>query len=847
MNKSDFELLLPVGNTEMALAAIHNGADAIYLGFPGFNARGRTLDLDLATLKEIIQTCHLYGVRVHVALNILIFESEFQKLIGPLKQVIALSPDSFIVQDIGLAQLIRAIAPQQAIHASTQMTITNHDAIELMEDLNFKRVVLGRENSIDEIKIIRQHTNLELEVFVHGALCVAYSGQCFTSESLGGRSANRGQCAQSCRFAYDLIVDGAVKTSLDKEYLLSPRDLCGIAEIPTLMDIGVNSFKVEGRLKGLEYVAEAAREYRQVIDQHILGANLTDDQAAGAKLKMGTTYSRGFYSGWLHGVDHQQLVDGTFCDNRGAEIAELVKIVGDTYIIELKQKYELQPGDGLVFAAKGGKEEYRNGAQIYEVYKGKENLVELKFAKIFRLGNEFLGAKVYLNKINALDNDLNRSIRDKSQFKKIPVTAHLKIEINKQLSATLSNGQSVVAATTDSLIQPARNAGVTDQFLRDELSALGGTVFTLQEITIERAADEAIFISHKEIKELRRKLTDQLTTIRSENRIDLTEVEIVDPKTDQNFNAEQNDTQNDDNRKLRFNVLLRNKGQVEDLIEALEDRQLSKEDFDSIILDFEFGLDHEPSYNLLKTNGIKVGIATTRILKPKEYFHLKLIERLNPDVILVRNLGALNYFRSKSSYKGELRGDFSLNVANHLTANYLLSKGLSQITASYDLNFNQVSELLNKSDASKLEITAHQYMPSFHMEHCVFAAFLSTGSSFRDCGRPCEKHDVQLRDQFGNMHFIKPDQECRNTMFKGTAISAARYLPAWRRLGLGSIRLEALNERKEQLIRKIKTYALIAKTEVQTDNLISELGVLETYGLGEGPISREQEYISRKK
>lgn len=847
MNKSDFELLLPVGNTEMALAAIHNGADAIYLGFPGFNARGRTLDFDLATLKEIIQTCHLYGVRVHVALNILIFESEFQKLIGPLKEVIALNPDSIIVQDIGLAQLIRTLAPKQAIHASTQMTITNHDAIELMEDLNFKRVVLGRENSIDEVKIIRQHTNLDLEVFVHGALCVAYSGQCFTSESLGGRSANRGQCAQSCRFAYDLIVDGKVMTFLDKEYLVSPLDLCGIAEIPALMDIGVNSFKVEGRLKGLEYVAEAAREYRHAIDQHILGADLKDDQVANAKLKMGTTYSRGFYSGWLHGANHQQLVDGTFCDNRGSEIAELVKIVGDTYIIKLKHRYELQPGDGLVFAAKAQKEEYRDGAQIYEVVKGGEDLVELKFSKIFRLGSEFIGAKVYLNRINALENDLHKSIRDKSQFKRIPVTIHLKIEIGKQLSATLSDGRSVVAATTDSLIQPARTSGVTDQFIKDELSALGGTVFTLQDITIERATDEAIFISHKEIKELRRKLTDRLTTIRSENRVDLTEVEILDTKTDLSFDAKKNDIQNDENRKLRFNVLLRNKEQVEDLIEALEDRQLYREDFDTVILDFEFGRDYEPSYNLLKTNGIKVGIATTRILKPKEYTNLKFIERLNPDVILIRNLGALNYFRSKSSYKGELRGDFSLNVANYLTANYLLSKGLSQITASYDLNFHQVSELLAKSDASKLEITAHQYMPSFHMEHCVFAAFLSTGSSFRDCGRPCEKHDVQLRDQFGNMHFIKPDQECRNTMFKGTAISAARYLPEWRRLGLGSIRLEALNERKEQLIRKIQTYALIAKTEVQTDNLISELGVLETYGLGEGPIAREQEYISRKK
>lgn len=210
--KTSCELLLPVGNMKMCLAAIHNGADAIYVGVPEFNARGRSADHSVLELKEIIEICHLYGVKVNLAFNVVIFEDELDAVINLLKEVLPLGPDAIIVQDLGLAKIIREFSPEQVIHASTQMTITNFEAMTLVDDLKIKRYVLGREVSLDEIKQIRAKTDKELEVFVHGALCVAYSGQCFTSESIGGRSANRGQCAQSCRFEYDLIVDGIKKT-----------------------------------------------------------------------------------------------------------------------------------------------------------------------------------------------------------------------------------------------------------------------------------------------------------------------------------------------------------------------------------------------------------------------------------------------------------------------------------------------------------------------------------------------------------------------------------------------------------------------------------------------------------
>jgi U32 family peptidase len=311
MKAADFELLLPVGQMEMAVAAIQNGADAIYVGFPGFNARGRSYDFEISELKQIIELCHLNYVKVNLAFNIVIFENEIPLVVEALQKVLPLKPDALIVQDLGLVQIIKEMCPEQVIHGSTQMTITNDLAIEFLNDLHIKRFVLGRENSISEIKLITERTSKELEVFVHGALCVSYSGQCFTSETLGGRSANRGQCAQSCRFSYDLFVDGEKKDLVDQSYLVSPKDLCGIAEIPELMKLGVKSFKVEGRLKTPAYVAQVAKSFRKAIEKTLEGSPLNQNQNQNEKNKMGVEYSRGFFPGWLNGVNHQ----GKFYDD----------------------------------------------------------------------------------------------------------------------------------------------------------------------------------------------------------------------------------------------------------------------------------------------------------------------------------------------------------------------------------------------------------------------------------------------------------------------------------------------------------------------------------------------------
>lgn len=821
------ELLLPVGNMNMCLAAIHNGADAIYVGMPHFNARGRTADFSVFELKEMIETCHLYGVKVNLAFNVVIFEEEFSDVVDLLTQVLPLAPDAIIVQDVGLARLIRQMAPHQVIHGSTQMTVTNHEAMTLLDDLAIKRFVLGREVSIPEMKLIKEKTDRELEVFVHGALCVAYSGQCFTSESIGGRSANRGQCAQSCRFEYDLIVDGEKKELGDKKYLVSPKDLCGIAQIPELLDLGIDSFKVEGRLKTPEYVAAAAKNYSQAIDTKLHAKKFSEKNIEDAKREMGLTYSRGFFSGWLHGVDHQQLVDGTYGAHRGVEIGSVVNVLPKS--IKIKTDYKkLKKGDGLLLTSSMNGKKIEIGGMLYDV-KMAGSEVELFFSRDFDLKKIKSGFKVYFNHDAVVEKGLTQSFTDKNYKKRIPISLSVEAFIGKPLQVTVSDNQYTVTVTGETPVEPAKERPTSEDDLKSELGALSATCFLALDFNL--SAEAPFFIHQKELKILRRKFTEELMKLRvTKNTPELKGIAHLFDNLKTNQITQKH-----------FNILLRDFNQVQEFVAFSNDL---KEILGVVYLDYEFGKDYAKSVTLLKEAGIKVGIATTRILKPNEYYNFKVIERANPDVILCRNLGAVQYFKDSSF---ELRGDFSLNVTNSLTAQYFLSKNLKSVCASYDLNSTQLSDLLKKMNPGNIEVTIHQYMPSFHMEHCVFAAFLSTGSSFRDCGKPCEDHRVELKDQFGNFHQIKADQECRNTMFNATSQSAAKLIPEWKKLGLSEFRFEALYEKGSELKEKILAYAHLIKNDSAhyDEVLMMRLGVLEKYGLSD-KVFKTREHKNRK-
>ena len=397
---------------------------------------------------------------------------------------------------------------------------------------------------------------------------------------------------------------------------------------------------------------------------------------------------------------------------------------------------------------------------------------------------------------------------------------------------------------SESLISKAQNKPLTEDLLFDEFSSLASTVFKLDRNSFSSNLDKnsAFFLNHKEIKKLRQRLFAELSRLRKENKIEIAKnVTIQDPKLQADIRTSR------EQEKTKLNVLLRNKDQVDDLVESIHSNVIQSEQIQTVCLDFEFGRDYLDSVAALKKENLKVGIATTRILKPQEYINLKVIHSMNPDFILVRNLGALYYFKNIQKFNGQLKGDFSLNVTNHKTFEYLLENGLDSICLSYDLNFEQTMALLKNVDAAKAEVTIHQSMPSFHMEHCVFAAFLSKGKSYKDCGKPCEKHKVQLKDQFGHYHWIKPDHECRNTMFNSSAQTALPYLQQWQSLGLGEIRFEALHEAGDELIKKIKNYIDVLAKKQTIDFALQDLKARELYGLSPRQLNKSNEYQARKK
>nr|MBA2405259.1 DUF3656 domain-containing protein [Bdellovibrionales bacterium] len=614
-----------------------------------------------------------------------------------------------------------------------------------------------------------------------------------------------------------LYVDDKKKEMGDKKYLVSPKDLMGIGEIKELKALGINSFKIEGRLKTPEYVASTARNYREVMDGHELklGQRATE---------LSSTYSRGFFTGWLKGVDHQQLVDGTFSAHRGLELGVIKEIKKKTFIIETNTK--LEAGMGLLLV---NKEEL--GSKIFDVKKvGK--LVEVELVqKNLTLTK---GMKVYLNSDEGLDKELQKGWQSREFQKRISLKMIVQGVYNEPIlvKAIDPDGREVYAQTI-SFMAPAKNRSLTEAELKTELSSLGGSIYELG--SFECFIQEGCFMNHRELKDLRRELIEKMNAVRIlpkpmvVNKVELPAVRLVNSSS------------------TGLNILLRSKAQVDGFAEGMKQGLYQGLDHSIhlVVLDFEFGKDYAASIEMLKELNVTTAIATTRILKPKEYHNLKMIIRCKPDKILVRNLGAIEFLRNECSIP--LIGDFSLNVTNSLTADYLLSKGLETVNTSYDLNQEQLLDLISHSDPSKLEVTLHQYMPEFHMEHCVFAAFLSTGSSFKDCGKPCEKHEVKLKDPYGNWHFLKADHECRNTFFKATPQSASFLLGELKARGVKSLRIEALNENTKDLTHKILVYLKLLNGGMTSQSAVEELKVMESYGLGKGQLNKTDTYKDRKK
>jgi U32 family peptidase len=826
------ELLSPAGNWECLRAAVANGANAVYFGLERFNARMRADNFRTEELAEIMTYLRRYDVRGFVTFNTLIFTNELQEAERMLRQLADAAVDAIIVQDPGLARLAREVAPELELHASTQMTITSPEGLELARELGITRAVLARELSLPELK--RFPTDeFQVEVFVHGALCVAYSGQCLTSESFGQRSANRGECAQACRLPYQLLVDGLPKDVGDKKYLLSPQDLAGVEEIPDLIRLGVACFKIEGRLKSPEYVAAVTRVYREAIDR-ALAAAASEKEASGIPeddlYSLEMTFSRGLYSGWLHGVNHQRLVNGRCGKKRGAFVGFIQKIGKD--FVELDLKVAVKPGDGVVFDA-GADTEHEQGGRIYEV----------RFHQLhFRNGQiDFQRLKIGDRLWKTDDPALNRQLRQ--TFARDPERAGASVDMEVSgrsggpLRLRVVCGDRTVEASSELELSPARKAALTGATLRKQLSRLGGTRYALRNFEVK--IEENVFIPIGCINRLRRDAIARLDAAmdappsvlgkgpgfalphRVEERPSVTRA--VRRSSPSGLSRLLRDSPTGPLASPELITLCRSFEQIDVALE---------EGIRTVYVDFEDVRLYREAVERIG-NRAYAFLATPRIQKSGEQGFFRLIENARPYGVLIRNLGSISFFRQK---RFRLHGDFSLNVANPLTADFFVERGLDQLTISYDLNIKEVLLLLRQEPVNHYELTIHQHMPMFHMEHCVFAAFLSDGTDYTNCGRPCDRHEVKLRDRVGAEHLVKADVGCRNTVFNARAQSGAQSAQALLAAGLRRFRVEFLSENRSQARHLIRVYRQLLEGEIPGEEVWRDLKVHLQLGVTKGTL-----------
>ena len=790
------EVLAPAGDADSMRAAALAGADAVYFGLVGTSARARAKNFDPSDLPETMRLLHGRGVRGYVALNTLMFDTELARLESQVRACADAAVDAVIVQDLGAMQVVRAIAPDMPIHASTQMTCTDAASVLFARDSGARRVILARELSLEDIAAIRQATDVELEVFVHGALCVAYSGQCLTSEAIGGRSANRGACAQSCRLPYELVVDGVLRDLGERAYLLSPEDLEASALVPDLARLGVVSLKIEGRLKGPEYVAATTTLYRRAVDA-LAGRPRPSEEDRATALQM---FTRGSGPGFLGGVDHQRLVDGRTCDHRGllAGSSLGVRTAGGKRCVALHTAAPIARGDGLLVEGHpevGGRVWgiFDGGVDVERALEGRDVLVWLGPDRRVEDADR-KGARVWKTSDPAREKSALAAVRQPHR-QRLDVRVSGAIGERPVFEGSTPRGARV-RVLGEAPVEAARTSATTAEALREKLGRLGETPYELGTLEVDLPANAMLPVST--VNRARRAMTDGLASaVQPHPTTGRGHVELL---------AAARAPDRAPPPPGLF-VLCRTLAQAEAAVDA---------GADGVYLDFLelVGTGNAVRALRARSSPVHITLAAPRIRKPGEEKIDHYLANLAPDALLVRSLGSLH-----DGPAGVPRvADFSLNVTNRISAAAVLSRGVSAFTPAFDLDAEQLAALLDPALAPFAEVVVHHPMPLFHMEHCVIAALLSDGKDHKTCGRPCERHAVSLRDRAGTIHPVEADVGCRNTVFHGAAQSAAILVPSLAAAGVRRFRIELVRQSPADAARLVGAYrALLQGTRTPAE------------------------------
>lgn len=840
------ELLAPAGDWECIHAAVENGADAVYLGLDsGFNARARATNFSLSNIAELMDFLHRRCVQGYVTLNTLAFTDELPRMEDVARQLAAAGVDAVLVQDLGVARLLKAICPQLAIHASTQMTLSSAECIDVAKDLGIERVVLPRELSISEIRDISSKTDMPLEAFIHGALCVAYSGQCLTSESLGGRSANRGQCAQACRLPYDIVCDGEDVELGDQKYLLSPQDLAAFDLTKELIDAGICSFKIEGRLKTPEYVANTVQHYRTAIDSAMAGfkAEFTKKQIDDVEM----SFSRGFSPGWLNGCDHKMLVPAVSSAKRGVLLGEVVDVSYDQVTIRLESF--VAAGDGVVF--EGDREnDAEQGGRVYQIFQNDERqhgpvdggIVALAFDRnAIDMQQLSVGLKVWKTDDPRLNKRLRATFEGPDSQRRVPLDVHVTAVVGEapSLNATAASGVTC-RILGDAPLEAARKHAITSEVLQEQVGRLGATVFQLRNLTA--TIEGAPMVPLSVLGQLRRQMIEQLNAaplpsvrqiaadpVLAQLRTNMAGAEKI------AVGSHSHTTESAAPTVPALNILCRNLKQLECVLE--ECRTVNALNSSTVYADFADIREYRTAVESGRAAGVSVFPATPRIQKPGEMGIFKAMLKHQPDGVLIRNLSGLAFFHTNSI---PCVADFSLNVTNELTAEYLMQHNVQRLTPSYDMNRDQLMDLVNVVPPEWMEVVVHQHMPMFHMEHCVFCSVLSPGTNKTNCGRPCDFHKVEMRDRIGQEHPLTADVGCRNTLFNATPQSSAEVVPALLKKGIRSYRVELLYDDESRIRQILSLYRKLLAGEETGPTVWQQLQASNRVGVTRGTLEERR-------
>ncbi|MGP1367293.1 MAG: DUF3656 domain-containing U32 family peptidase [Schwartzia sp. (in: firmicutes)] len=797
------ELLAPAGSREAFVAAIENGANAVYLAGQHFGARAYAANFDEAALREAIRFAHLREVAVHVTVNTIVADEELGALAEYLRFLYEAGADAILVQDLGAARLARQVVPDLPRHASTQMTVHNLAGVQALERLGFSRVVLARELSLAEIRHICRHSRAEIEVFAHGALCVSYSGQCLMSSLIGGRSGNRGRCAQPCRLPYTLV-DANGRDVLGQaagQFLLSPRDLNTVDLLPDLIEAGVDSLKIEGRMKRPEYVAVVTKVYRRSVDaalkKEASRASGEEDHRALVQI-----FNRDFTTAYLTNSPGRAMMSDRKPNNRGLLVGRVISYDKEKQRVTVKLVEEIHRGDEIDFWVKVGGRATVSVTEI-EDEKGRPMALGRKGETVRLPLKQPVGAHDRLFRVYdaALMETARQTFQAGAPVRRFPIRVHLHAAVGAPVSVrmTTATGNSVTALS-DFVAVAAEHRALTYETAYKQMARLGATVYALAEFTADIAPDVMVPVSV--LNDLRRRGTELLDAVRLKRyaRPPLASLTLTKESAAQRLRGAQ----------AKLMVSVDSVETARKVLDAGADGILFGGDvWHHALLSAD---DYRLAWEMARKKGKIIRFNTPRVLRdawlPWFKSLLEAFRDFPPEGLNVHNLGVLALARDYTDIP--LQSDFSLIVYNRMAAAELKSLGVERVTLSPELNFRQI-EVLAKECPLPLEAIVDGYLELMLSAYCATGSFLG-GVGEGTCSVPCREQRYFLRDRKDALFPLVTDGFCQMHVLNSQPLSMLPHLKRLTALGIDRVRIEGRYEEGRSLGSVVERYSAFLRS-----------------------------------